>query len=79
MGICPLAAAPRRPGGRHITEFDVFEITATPMPMNADTRVLGWKSAWDQGDRRPSSDELRDRAEAIERGFPPVLIARFDC
>lgn len=64
---------------QQLHDLDVFEITATPVPMNADTRLLGWKSAWDQGDRRASSDELRDRAEAIEREFSPVLIARFDC
>lgn len=34
----------RKGGGRHITELDVFEITATRAPMNNDTRVLGWKS-----------------------------------
>jgi hypothetical protein len=31
-------------GGRTISALDVFEITATPTPMNGDTRVTGWKS-----------------------------------
>jgi len=32
-------------GGRHLKEFDVFEVTASPTPMNNDTRVLSWKAA----------------------------------
>lgn len=31
-------------GGLNITALDVFEVTATPTPMNNDTRVTGWKS-----------------------------------
>lgn len=31
-------------GGLDITALDVFEVTATPTPMNNDTRVTGWKS-----------------------------------
>jgi HK97 family phage prohead protease len=37
-------ATPRPGGGRHITALDVFEITATPTPMNNDTRVLNTKA-----------------------------------
>jgi HK97 family phage prohead protease len=37
----------RRGGGRSITELDVFEITATPTPMNNDTRVLAIKAMSD--------------------------------
>jgi hypothetical protein len=37
-------ATPRPGGGRHITELDVFEITATPTPMNNQTHVLSTKS-----------------------------------
>jgi len=37
-------ATPRKGGGNHITELDVFEVTATPTPMNNDTRVLGYKA-----------------------------------
>jgi HK97 family phage prohead protease len=44
-GFIPLAQSPRKGGGFHIKEADVFEITATPIPANHETRVLGWKSA----------------------------------
>jgi HK97 family phage prohead protease len=44
-GFIPLAQTPRKGGGFHIKEADVFEITATPIPANHETRVLGWKSA----------------------------------
>lgn len=50
-------AKDREGGGRHITELDVFEVTATPTPMNNDTRVLSTKS----------TEELREDAERTER------------
>lgn len=37
-------STPRKGGGRHITALDVFEVTATPAPMNGDTRVLDYKA-----------------------------------
>jgi HK97 family phage prohead protease len=37
-------ASKRADGGRTITALDVFEISATPAPMNADTRVLSTKA-----------------------------------
>jgi HK97 family phage prohead protease len=50
-------------GGKHITELDVFEVTATPTPMNNDTRVLSTKAAVDDDDEvssgAPSGTELR--------------------
>lgn len=36
-------ASPNQFGGKDINELDVFEATATPTPMNNDTRVTGWK------------------------------------
>jgi hypothetical protein len=39
-----IAATGRKDGGRRITELDVFEITATRVPMNNDTRVLSTKA-----------------------------------
>lgn len=54
FGYLILAAADRKGGGRHITELDVFEVTATPTPMNNDTRVLAVKA-------------MEDRVEALER------------
>jgi HK97 family phage prohead protease len=44
FGYMVTQATKRKGGGLHITELDVFEVTATPTPMNHDTRVLGWKS-----------------------------------
>lgn len=47
-------AVPRKGGGSHISELDVFEITATPTPMNNDTRVLNVKA-------------MEDRVAALEK------------
>lgn len=47
FGYLVLGGTNRKGGGRHITELDVFEITATSTPMNNDTRVLAWKSVKD--------------------------------
>jgi HK97 family phage prohead protease len=57
FGYLILAATERKGGGRAITELDVFEITATPTPMNNETRVLGTKS----------TEELREEAMRVER------------
>ena len=48
FGYLILKAAKRTGGGRQISELDVFEITATPTPMNADTRVLTYKAILDE-------------------------------
>jgi HK97 family phage prohead protease len=70
-GFLILKSAERKGGGLHITELDIFEITATPIPANGDTRVLGWKSL----------EELKDEADrvaleveqtAIPDELPPV-------
>lgn len=57
----------RAGGGRNINELDVYEVTATPTPMNNDTRVLSVKSI----------EELRRATNALEReleqeGLPDV-------
>jgi HK97 family phage prohead protease len=44
FGYLILTATKRAGGGRHITELEVFEITATTVPANADTRVLAYKA-----------------------------------
>lgn len=44
FGYLILESQNRKGGGRHITSLDVFEVTATPTPMNNDTRVLSTKS-----------------------------------
>ena len=45
FGYLILDAAKLADGVREIRELDVFEVSATPTPMNGDTRVLGWKAA----------------------------------
>ena len=71
-------AIKRSGGGRNIMELDVFEVTATPTPMNNDTRVLAYKSAEaavDQSARRvPSDGDLRDQIAAL--GLEMPLTAR---
>jgi HK97 family phage prohead protease len=54
--LVPDGGAEKGAGGvRRLVELDVFEVTATPIPMNNDTRVLGWKQA-------PAADETEDEA-----------------
>jgi HK97 family phage prohead protease len=71
-------AAPRKGGGLHITELDVFEVTATPTPMNNDTRVLGFKADMDVETKlqealaelaqvREQLDGLQKKADESER------------
>ena len=43
FGYMTLSSTKREGGGRHLTEVDIFEITATPTPMNNETRVLSTK------------------------------------
>lgn len=45
FGYLVLQGTKRRGGGRNIDELDVFEATATPTPMNNETRVLSYKAA----------------------------------
>lgn len=63
-GYLPLQAKNRKGGGRHITELDVYEITATPTPMNNDTRVLSTK-AWSPETRRKLASQMREMADAM--------------
>lgn len=64
-------ATKRAGGGRNINELDVFEITATPTPMNNDTRVLAWKSAPTRSSRpAPSSDQLHAQAKRAGVDLP---------
>jgi HK97 family phage prohead protease len=53
-------------GGRHIVELDVFEVTATPTPMNNDTRVvdvkavdIGYDAEYDELKRHFRDDMLK--------------------
>lgn len=44
FGYLILQGSKRKGGGRNIDELDVFEATATPTPMNNDTRIVGYKA-----------------------------------
>jgi HK97 family phage prohead protease len=64
FGYLVLDAVKRTDGTRVITRLDIYEISACVNPMNADTRVLAWKSRTD--DRPiPSHAELLAREAAL--------------
>lgn len=58
----------RAGGGRSITALDIFEITATPAPMNNDTRVLGTKQVDSEADDATETPEqaVRDAIEELQ-------------
>jgi HK97 family phage prohead protease len=62
----------RRDGGRDLLEIDVFEISATPSPMNNMTRVLATKAAtdWKAVPRYAFGDELMTYSEIVEHASP---------
>jgi hypothetical protein len=62
FGYLALKGEPRKGGGRHIQELDVFEITATTTPMQPATRVLGWKAEKQVDD---GSEDEDDPAELL--------------
>jgi hypothetical protein len=57
-GYLITAAKGRQGGGRNITGLDIFEVTATPTPMNADPRVTSYKGT-KQADQPPTASQLR--------------------
>jgi HK97 family phage prohead protease len=60
----------RKGGGRNITELDVFEVTATPTPMNNDTRVLSTKAMGMDGvDSDTDPADLLDGLIALAEQF----------
>ena len=73
-----------RPDGvKELVSLDLFEVTLTSVPANADARVLSTKSA-----ERPEADfllsdtEIRLRAKQIEaeqKASRPIRIASFEC
>lgn len=81
-------AKSRPGGGRRIVQLDVFEITVTAGPMNAETRVLATK-ALDEYDHvrtkaRADMLALLTAADKGEKSIPrratgPVEIASFEC
>ena len=52
-------SAKRAGGGRSITSLDIFEVTATPAPMNNDTRVLSTKATTEpeEPDAEPDAED----------------------
>jgi hypothetical protein len=54
-------------GGRHITERDVFEVTATPTPMNNATRVLDVKALDTEYDTEYDEMKRQFRDDMLKR------------
>jgi HK97 family phage prohead protease len=88
FGYIALGATERTGGGRHITELDVFEITATATPMNNDTRVLSVKGLGPEHDVGVKARDLRlgallatrkcEPEPAVKAARPPIQIVSFD-
>jgi HK97 family phage prohead protease len=88
-------AEPRQGRGRNITAMDIFEVSVTPAPANADTRVLSWKSLGADPDlaafkrefaesvrvhmNGDPGESLRDKAVRYEREHAPIQVAEFPC
>jgi HK97 family phage prohead protease len=66
FGYLIIAATERKGGGLNINELDVFEITATPTPMNNETRVLGTKSV---PELQAELQEVKDRLGTLEKAL----------
>jgi HK97 family phage prohead protease len=66
FGYLTLEATPRGDGGKNLNEFDVLEVTATQLPMNNDTRVLGWKAADGGGQERILQSMIGQAQEYID-------------
>jgi phage head maturation protease len=74
----------RTDGGRTTTRLDVFEITATPAPMNAQTRVLATKAIDEHAAIRTQARRdmfaLLTTAEPVAtKSVKPIQIASFEC
>jgi hypothetical protein len=60
----------RKDGGRDLLELDVYEISATPSPMNNRTRLLDAKSLTASPDFDSMSDaELKEHSMAAIKGI----------
>jgi HK97 family phage prohead protease len=66
FGYMVTDATKRKGGGLHIKGLDVFEVTATVIPSNRDTRVLGWKSTVEE----PLPDEPQELEAAPDTPVP---------
>lgn len=67
FGYLITSSTKRKGGGRHITGLDVFEATATSIPMNGDTRVLSWKSADEAAQVIKELQAITERLERLEK------------
>lgn len=74
FGFVIIKSTKRPDGIRVLDEVDVFEISATPTPIQSRTRVISWKA-----EREPrSNDELQQWA--AELGIEPdPRLERFRC
>jgi HK97 family phage prohead protease len=79
-------AVKRAGGGKHIVQLDLFEITVTAGPMNAQTRVLATKALDEHNTirdrvRREMFEALAATLEPVTKSIdpPPVQIASFEC
>lgn len=67
FGYLVVSATKREGGGRLITALDVFEVSATPTPMNNATRVLAAKSLDAERDNLEHDDDIdRVRQEGAD-------------
>lgn len=66
--LIPEGGASIKGDTRHITAIDVFEVTATPTPMNNDTRVLSTKAMEEAAEQTETSGEepADEKSVAIE-------------
>jgi HK97 family phage prohead protease len=64
-GYLVVKATQRKGGGLHIKALDIFEVTATPIPANGETRVLSFKSA-----EALAEDAKRTAREVEEQKIP---------
>jgi uncharacterized protein len=81
-------AQKRAGGGRRIVQLDVFEITVTAGPMNAETRVLATKALDDHAAiRARARDEMFELLTATDpeakslppKSIEPIKVATFEC
>jgi Caudovirus prohead serine protease len=73
FGYVTTRSKKRADGGLDLLELDLYEVSATPSPMNNRTRVLSTKGA--------SDDEaiLAKSKEAAQKAAQPIRIATFEC
>jgi phage head maturation protease len=86
FGYITTGSIKRADGGRTITSLDVFEVSATPAPMNPETRVLATKALDDEHALRIQiRDEMlrllgaTPEPAATKSARPDVQIKTFEC